>query len=164
MDCLDDTWFCLYAKSTDHFVGVVGSQVKVVVDVVFVEQLPHQELILCSLRFLNQLESKTLDDCLDLVFLNGFLLFRSEVPLVAHISEEDIVVSEVYVAVIVKSQELLFGYLSIGDRKQRNEVILGLLEGSLAQSIGLDLICIEMLHFITTILRNWLTVREPFLF
>lgn len=132
MDCLDDTWFCLYAESADHFVGVVGGQVKIVVDVVFIEQLPYQEFIPCALRFFNQFESKALDDCLDLVFLDSFLLFWSEVPLVTHIPEEDIVMSEVYVAVIVERNELLFGYLSVSDRKQRNEVVLGLLEGSLA--------------------------------
>lgn len=164
MDSLDDTWLCLYAESADHFVGVIGGQVKIVVDVVFIEQLPHQELIPCALRFFNQLESKTLDHCLDLIFLDGYLLFWSEVPLIAHIPEEDIVMSEVYVAVIVERNELLFGYLSVSDGKQRNEVILGLLEGPLAQSICLDLIGIEMLHFITTNLRNWLIVREPFLF
>lgn len=49
MDCFDHAWFCLDVESADHFVGVVGSQVKVVVDVVLVEQFPHQERILCEL-------------------------------------------------------------------------------------------------------------------
>ena len=128
MDCFDDAWFCLDAEAADHLVGVVGSQVEVVVEVVLVEELPHQELILRALRLLDQLEPEALYHCLDLVFLDGFPLLGSEVPLVGYVPEEDIVVGKVDVAVVVEGNELISGDLSVADREQRNEVILSLLK------------------------------------
>ena len=79
------------------------------------------------MRFFDEIESETLDDCLDLFLFDGFLLLRSVVPLIANISEEDIIMSEVYAAVIIESNELISSYLSIMSREKRNEVILSLL-------------------------------------
>lgn len=84
-------------------------------------------------------------------------------PEIAHKSNKNVIVSKIYIEIIVKGNELLFGDFIVDHRKEGQQLSLNFLQVLLSHLVGLNFVGIEMLHWIEQSLLSFEVDSAPFL-